>query len=839
MNLHKRINESVGKSGVKALRALEQQHLKLARYRNHLRFHLRCRDEKLTPRSLNIKNPINTKNAEDIVKRARMALVKERIRLITNNIKQLNTDIDNKRQVFQRTFTLQPDTITDITDHLTQAYEREFTKTKDRHIAKLDKLKAKANRGTINTTAPENWVHNQSQHHLTQTETQLLAKGLNYAITPDTIPYEDFILATELACQSIHDQGQKAALRNEVAGILKNAHLPHSNITKEERKAIHTLAKQDDIIILPADKGRTTVVMDRDRYTNKMDELLQDHNTYHTLKKDPTEQLKRTLKTLLKPLLADGKITKEAYNHLVPTATITPRIYGTPKIHKPDTPLRPIVDCIGSVTYNLSKSLVETIKPLLGLTEHHCKNSKELAKDLQQITIQSDEIFISHDVVSLFTKTPVEATLTIVQDRLSKDRTLRKRTKLTVADIMTLLRFVATSTYFQYNNTIYKQTEGFAMGDPLSAIMSGFFMEHLEQQAITTAPADCNITLWKRYVDDILEKIKTGHTQQLTDHLNTVDNTGSIKFTHEEETNNEIAFLDLKIHHNEDGSIKLKIHRKPTHTDQYLLWTSEHPTEHKLSVVRTLYHRATIVTDTQDRAEEEAHIHNALIHCQYPQWAIEKGRKQVQQHKTKTTKKKNQTSDKKHAAIVTLPYIRGVTERIQRAMRKHNINTPVKPHTKLRQLLVKPKDKIKPENKCNVIYEIPCLSCNNTYIGETGRSFATRKQEHKKECEKETAHRQTRAIKEQAEQENLKSAISDHCKRQNHLMDWNKARVIRAESNKYHRWIREAIEIRKRGPRSMNRDEGAYTLSHTWDSVLEKASDSRGRKFPLLSGKTA
>ncbi|ROL41051.1 hypothetical protein DPX16_0381 [Anabarilius grahami] len=81
-------------------------------------------------------------------------------------------------------------------------------------------------------------------------------------------------------------------------------------------------------------------------------------------------------------------------------------------------------------------------------------------------------------------------------------------------------------------------------------------------------------------------------------------------------------------------------------------------------------------------------------------------------------------------------------------------------------------------------------------------------------------------------------AILDHCKRENHIMDWDNARVIRAESNKYHRWIREAIEIRKRAPRTMNRDEGAYTLSHTWDVVLEKATDSRGRKLSLLSGKT-
>lgn len=83
-----------------------------------------------------------------------------------------------------------------------------------------------------------------------------------------------------------------------------------------------------------------------------------------------------------------------------------PRIYGTPKIHKKDIPLRPIVDSIGSVTYNLSKALVEIIKPLLGQTKHHCQNLKQLVKELNDIKIESDEILISHDVISLFTKTP-------------------------------------------------------------------------------------------------------------------------------------------------------------------------------------------------------------------------------------------------------------------------------------------------------------------------------------------------------------------------------------------------------------------------------------------------
>lgn len=111
------------------------------------------------------------------------------------------------------------------------------------------------------------------------------------------------------------------------------------------------------------------------------------------------------------------------------------------------------------------------------------------------------------------------------------------------------------------------------MGDPLSAIMCGFFMEDLEEKAITSAPEHCRPTLWKRYVDDILEKVKSGHTQQITDHLNTMDHNGQIKFPHEEEVNQSIAFLDINITHTDDGDIKVKMYRKPTHTDQYLLWT--------------------------------------------------------------------------------------------------------------------------------------------------------------------------------------------------------------------------------------------------------------------------
>ena len=159
------------------------------------------------------------------------------------------------------------------------------------------------------------------------------------------------------------------------------------------------------------------------------------------------------------------------------------------------------------------------------------------------------------------------------------------------------------------------------MGDPLSAIMSNFVMEELEQKAIPSAPNEIGLTLWKRYVDNILEKVKKGKTQIMTEHINTIDTTGNIKFTSEEEEDCSLVFLNVKVHHIDDGSIKLSIYKKPMHTDQYLLWSSEHPTVHKMSVIRSLMDRAhTVITDEEEIKKEEQHIKQALKMYQYPDW---------------------------------------------------------------------------------------------------------------------------------------------------------------------------------------------------------------------------
>ncbi|XP_071945092.1 uncharacterized protein [Antedon mediterranea] len=111
----------------------------------------------------------------------------------------------------------------------------------------------------------------------------------------------------------------------------------------------------------------------------------------------------------------------------------------------------------------------------------------------------------------------------------------------------------------------------------------------------------------------------------------------------------------------------------------------------------------------------------------------------MKENKKVTSKKKENTMESK--GFVVVPYVAGLSERVSKVFKEFGINTAMKPHTSLRQLLVHPKDQIDKLKVANCVYEISCSNCDHTYIGETGRCFGTRLNEHRKETEKITQQR--------------------------------------------------------------------------------------------------
>ena len=123
-----------------------------------------------------------------------------------------------------------------------------------------------------------------------------------------------------------------------------------------------------------------------------------------------------------------------------------------PKIHKPNTPLRPIVSCINSPTHPLAKYLLNILNPLVGNTDFYIKNSSHFLEELSQINLNPNDTLVSFDVVSLFTNVPVDKTPNIVRYELENDINLGERTTLSINTILELLTFcVITKKTFIHN----------------------------------------------------------------------------------------------------------------------------------------------------------------------------------------------------------------------------------------------------------------------------------------------------------------------------------------------------------------------------------------------------
>ncbi len=280
-------------------------------------------------------------------------------------------------------------------------------------------------------------------------------------------------------------QSKGEELRTKVTASLVNAKVPSPYLNKQEREAVRTLGSDKDIVILPADKGRCTVVLDKSEYHKKVCVLmLSDNKTYYEpLKRDPTSGYRKKVIDHLQLLEKAEVIDRSLYHKLYPGESV-PKFYGLPKIHKPNAPLRPIVSSVDSVTYNVAKHIAYIIGPLVGKSNHHIVNSQDFVNKIRDIKLQEDETITSYDVSALFTCVPPDEAVQVVRNFLVNDITLNERTKLNPTQVCELLELCSNTTYFVHDGTFYRQRHGCAMGSPVSPIVVNLFMEQFERVAL-------------------------------------------------------------------------------------------------------------------------------------------------------------------------------------------------------------------------------------------------------------------------------------------------------------------------------------------------------------------
>ena len=124
-------------------------------------------------------------------------------------------------------------------------------------------------------------------------------------------------------------------------------------------------------------------------------------------------------------------------------------------------PLRPIVSLYFT---NLPpfKHLVGILSPLVRNTSHTVRDSKEFVSFAQSVCLKN-ECLVSFDVISLFTRIPVDLALQIVHLRLENDVPL-----MTELHCQLMIAIAVPQCHlFSFRSVIYKQVYRTAMGSPV------------------------------------------------------------------------------------------------------------------------------------------------------------------------------------------------------------------------------------------------------------------------------------------------------------------------------------------------------------------------------------
>ncbi|XP_072144504.1 4-pyridoxate dehydrogenase-like [Dermacentor andersoni] len=226
-------------------------------------------------------------------------------------------------------------------------------------------------------------------------EHALLSCGLKYNI--GTRPnVGQLTCAVEQAVRLVEPSLREEA-RSRAIGVISKVARTNPTTLPATRKR---LQENEDIVILPADKGNATVILDRVDYVNKINELLQDTSTNAKLARDPTKKVESELQKLLTEVFKFvSPERKNVYYSLLCQNGSAPALYGLPKIHKPDVPVRPIVDYTCSPLYELSGYLHRVLRPLVELTPTFVKDSAHFIELIRSTCIGDDEVMISFEVL--------------------------------------------------------------------------------------------------------------------------------------------------------------------------------------------------------------------------------------------------------------------------------------------------------------------------------------------------------------------------------------------------------------------------------------------------------
>jgi len=412
----------------------------------------------------------------------------------------------------------------------------------------------------------------------------------------------------------------------------------------------------------------------------------------------------------------------------------------------------------------------------------------------------------SFDIESLFTNVPVKETIDIIVNSLfqSGDRL----DGFSSTQFKKMLNLSTQDTVFLFNNALYQQIEGMAMGSPLGPSFANSFLSYHEESWLSDCPCEFKPLLYRRYVDDCFVVFKKPeHASLFLQYLNSKH--VSIKFTKENEINNKLSFLDINIELI-NGKFHTSVYRKPTFTLLGTNFFSSLMPKFKFSSISCRIDRAFKICSNWNLFHKEmVYLKNFYKVNLFPDEIFDRI---LNNYLLEIFRPKLPSYDvPKEKIFIKLPYIGSQTNDLIHSLK--SLLNPIYPQCDFRFLAINSqnlgkffsvKDKIPVLLKSCVVYKYQCASCNACYVGQTILQLKTRIQKHKGlsfRTGRPVSHPET-------------SAIRSHMEINNHLIHNQDFKILKTFSTETDGRILESLYIKSLSP-SLNDNSSSIQL-HTF-----------------------
>lgn len=784
----------------------------LARAINKKYFLLRCRKDRVIPKTRHIKNyqKIDNKIFDRLQSNFIFGIISQEITEVFGTIKKLEKTIVSLESSLINNMTQRQ--FLRIKTRAETQFDIEFKNIKDRHINKYNEIFTShitdRPTETLATEEEDKWLVNLTNVTIPNDVKNVLRLGekFNPPIKSTEIPFSNYICDVESLLLHCENDETKVDIRNRLVNILTNfkSRTKHKKMLNDweikflkDLKSTQKFVKEhQELIITRADKGNVTVILYKNDYLSKLTDMLSSSETYQAIDKPKTQSIQKQVNDMVTRWQNEGRITEGMGKHLRTYNGTPAKLYGLPKIHKSGTPLRPIVSSVNTPTYNLSKFLSNCINNFVGRTSTYIKNSEDFKEKISNIVLPSNYILISLDVVSLFTNVDSKLVLRLVREHWKEIKKLNG-IKLTQIQFLDALKLVLENCEFTFNDLSFKQTFGSPMGSPVSPSIANLVMEYIETTVLQNSRI--HTPFFYRYVDDIITAV---HKDQVEDFVNLFNNFNQyIKFTVEKEENQRIPFLDVLIHHNIDGTLYTDWYHKNTWSGRYLNFKSSLPLIYKINTITVLTEKILRLSDKRFHKKNLAQLQTVLEQNGYTKRLIKKG---MNKCIYKTTTIETQTEVNTQTKFVSLPYVKHLFERTKFLLKPFNIKAVGRPHIKLgNSVFSNVKDKTPIEHQSNIIYKAEC-DCGAVYVGQTKQYLKTRVYQH--------IHDATKT------KDNL-SALSSHIKDTKHTVSLDNFSILNKENNTNKRRVMEMILIKKH-KNIINKQTDTDFLSTVYDNIL-------------------